>query len=333
MNRIKSSRTIICSVIFLILISAAFDINSGYCATVLKFSSHYQIGTPAEEGMAMWAKLVKERTSGRIEVQHFPASQLGNYKDMVEQCRIGSIQGATTNAGGLGLYLPEFSVLVCPFLFRDDEHYAKVVKGDIGKELSEKLAQTANLRPIAMNWYWGKRHITSNKAIYRPENLKGLKIRTPDSAIYVQAIKAMGATPTPMAITEVYSALQTGTIDGQENPIDNIKTYNLQEVQKYVCLSGHILELQINFLNEKFWKSLSNEDREIILKSMEEAENWQNAKLKDKEMNSLVWLQETGKMIVTVPDSDSFVKAANTVFPGEFGKDWGPLYQKIKDVK
>jgi tripartite ATP-independent transporter DctP family solute receptor len=328
----KAQRVCILGIIILIALGMV-PTNSAWAATVLKFSSHYQVGTPAEQGIALWAKLVKERTKGRVEIQHFPASQLGKYKDMVEMTRIGSVQGATTNAGGLGLLYPEFSVLVCPFLFRDSEHYAKVVKGPIGKALNEKLVKTTGLRALAMNWYWGLRHLTANKPIYRPENLQGMKIRTPDSVLYVQAIKAMGATPTPMDITEVYTSLKTGVIDGQENPPDNVKTYNLQEVQKYLVMTGHILELQINFVNERFWQSLSPGDRNIIAAAMIEAEDWQNATLMKKEQESLVWLQEVGGMIVTIPDREAFRTAASKFFPGQFQKDWGDTYKKIQDVR
>lgn len=312
---------------------ATMSNNPVWAATVLKFSSHFQVGSVADQGTALWVKLVKERTKGRVEVQHFPASQLGKSKDMVDMCRLGSVQGATINAGGMGLLYPEISVLSCPFLFRDLEHYTKVVKGPIGKELSEKMVKRTGLRPLTMNWYWGSRHITTNKPIYRPENLKGMKIRVPDSVLYVQIIRALGANPTAMDVIEVYTSLQTGLIDGQENPPDNIKNYKFNEVQKYLCLDGHILESEINFVNERFWQTLSPDDRKIVAATMLEAEDWQNATLMKQEQQSLVWLQEVGGMIVTIPDMEAFRMVASKAFPGQFAKDWGDTYKKIQEVR
>ena len=300
---------------------------------VMKFSSHYQVGTPAEKGVAKWAELVKERSKGRIEIQHFPASQLGKYNDMLEQTRMGTVQGAVNTAGGAGQFVPAMTVLNGPYLFRDMDHYKKVVYGPIGKELNETLAKKAGLRVLNMNWYWGYRHFTTKKPVYRPEDLKGLKIRVSNSPIYNHIIRALGATPTPMDISEVYTALQTGVVDGQENPPDNIKTYNFHEVQKYIILDGHILDYQFHFISEKFWKSLTEADRKLISTAALEAETWQNGQLLDRENKSLVWLQEKGGMTAIVPDRSAFQEAAAKAFPGAFKKDWGDYWEKIQALQ
>ena len=325
-----------CIAVFTVIAVGIWSLNADMARAetkILKFSSPHPVGTPSTNALNKWVQLVKERTQGRVEIQHFPANQLGKYNEMMEQCRMGSIQGAVNNVGGLGQYVPAFNILATPYLFSDINHYRRVVYGPIGQELSDKLIKVAGLRPLNMLWYWGMRHFTTNKPVYRPEHLKGLKIRAVNSPIYIQALKALGATATPLDITEVYTALQTGVIDGQENPADNIRSYNFQEVQKYLCLDGHIMDVFTNFVNERFWQTLTPKDREIITKSMREVEESQNLELMEKENKSLVWLQEVGRMTVTVPDRAAFREGVSKAFPGEFLKDWGNYWDRIQALK
>jgi tripartite ATP-independent transporter DctP family solute receptor len=322
----------IACVMMLLIVAFMISGNAWGKKIVLKFSSHFPVGSPADQAMTKWAELVKERSNGRIEVQHFGASQLGHYKDMVEQCRLGTIQGATTNPGGIAQLVPEFGILSAPYLFKDAGQYERVVRGPIGKELEEKLAKQANLRAIAMFWFWGLRHFTTNKPVFRPEDMKGMKIRVPNTPIHVEFIRALKATPTPMDITEVYTSLQTGVVDAQENPPDNTRSYNFHEVQKYLILDGHLLDYHVLFLNEKFWQSLTADDQKIIATSMREAEDWQNEVLGNKQNKSLVWLQEKGKMQVLVPDSAAFRDAALQHFPGPFKDKWGDTWKKINEM-
>ncbi|GAI05652.1 unnamed protein product, partial [marine sediment metagenome] len=178
-----------------------------------------------------FAELVKEKTNGEVEIQVFPSSQLGNQRDLIEGLIFGTLDLTLTSTAVLGNFLPKIAIFDLPFLFRDVKHAYKALDSigmEIGKELEPK-----GIKLLAF-FENGVRHLTNNvRPVRAPEDMKGLKIRVMEQKIYIEMMKALGANPTPMAFGELFTALQQGTVDGQENPVSHIWTKRFFEVQKY----------------------------------------------------------------------------------------------------
>ena len=213
-------------------------------------------------------------------------------------------------------------VVDLPFLFRDREHAYKVLDGPIGEGLLDAFS-VKQIKGLAF-WENGFRQITNNvRPIDKPEDLKGIKIRTMENKIHLAAFRAFGASPTPMAWSEVYTALQQGTIDGQENPIAIVYTSKLAEVQKYLALTGHFYSPALLLMSMKAYNSLPEDIRKIILDTALECATFERNLLRDDEAKQLEELKAKG-MQVTTPNKKPFQDAAAPVFKefeAQFGKE------------
>ena len=189
---------------------------------------------PYGQGADYFAKLVKERSNGEIEIQVFPSSQLGNQRDLVEGLVFGTVDMTLTGTAVLGNFVPEVAVFDLPFIFRDIPHAYKALD-TVGMDLC-KLGEKQGMITLAI-WENGVRHMTNNRQPIRtPEDMKGLKVRVMEQPVYIEMMKALGASPTPMAMSELYTALQKGVVDAQENPLAQIATKRFDEVQKYISV-------------------------------------------------------------------------------------------------
>jgi len=210
-----------------------------------------------QTGLKKFSELVGERTKGKVQVQIFPASQLGTEQELLEGVQLGTVHMFEGSAGSVGRFLPDLEAFAAPYVWRDVDHMMKTVRGPVGQGLAERLVKAKGMRALDFGWLFGNRYLTTkNKAINKPEDLKGMKIRVQPTAIYLETIKAMGANPTTMDFKEVYLGLQSGVIDGQENPPFVIYNNKFFEVQKYVMLTAHITQNQAIVLNEKFYQDL-----------------------------------------------------------------------------
>ena len=282
-----------------------------------------------QDGLARFAELVQERTGGAIEVQIFPASQLGTEQEILEGVQLGTIDMFEGSTGSVGRFLPELEALVHPFVWRDLDHLLAVTRGEIGQEMSEKLLASYGMRILDMGWLFGNRHLTTgNRPVREPADMAGLKIRVQPTTIYLETINAMGASPTPIDWREVYTALQTGVVDGQENPPGVILSANLFEVQRYLTLTGHMTQSQAVVISEDVWQSLTEEQRRVIQEAVIEAGDYQNALILDDEGRALEALRAAGMEIIE-PDRDAFRAATSEVYK-LFEDRWGKgLYERI----
>ena len=280
-----------------------------------------------------FAKLAMENSNGRIKVDIYPANQLGNAKQLCEGVMLGSIKMALTSPARVGLFQPEFSILECPYLFRDIQHLKNTLRGEIGKELAEKIEKNRGFKMMAMDWLYGTRHVTTKgKQIKKPEDLKGLLIRTPELPIYVETVRAMGATPAPVNFADLYMALKQGLVDGQENPVATIYTYKFYEAQKYLKLTSHMIRNVIVFTNAGWYNNLPEDIRTILENAMMEATKYNNHLIVNEETDYTEKLKAEGMEIVD-SDVDAFRKACSQVHK-KFEKDWGKgLFERIQAVK
>jgi tripartite ATP-independent transporter DctP family solute receptor len=300
---------------------------------VVKLGNVQEVGQTVNIGLKKFADLVSERTKGQIQVQIFPASQLGTEQEILEGVQLGTVHMFEGSTGSVGRFLPDLEAFAAPYIWRDVDHMLKAVRGPVGQGLAERLVKAKGMRVLDFGWLFGNRYLTTKtKPIFKPEDLKGMKIRVQPTAIYLDTIRAMGANPTPMDWKEVYMGLQTGVIDGQENPPVVLFNAKLYEVQKYVMLTAHITQNQAIVINEKFYQSLSPEFRTILTESAQEAGTFQNDLVLKSEKEYLDKLKEQGMTIIQ-PDVKAFREATKDVYK-KFAEKWEPgLYEKIQAVK
>jgi tripartite ATP-independent transporter DctP family solute receptor len=300
---------------------------------VIKLGNVQATADIVQTGLKRFADLVAERTKGQLQVQIFPASQLGTEQELLEGVQLGTIHMFEGSSGSVGRFLPDLEAFAAPFVWRDVDHMLKTVRGPVGQGLAERLVKAKGMRVLDFGWLFGNRFLTTKtKAISKPEDLKGMKIRVQPTAIYLETIKAMGANPTTMDFKEVYLGLQSGVIDGQENPPFVIFNNKFFEVQKYVMLTAHITQNQAMVINEKFYQGLSPEFRKILTDAAHEAGNFQNDLVLKSEKEYLDKLKEKGMTIVQ-PDVKAFREATKDVYK-KVSEKWEPgLYERIQAVK
>jgi tripartite ATP-independent transporter DctP family solute receptor len=280
---------------------------------VLKLGNVQAPGMAVQTGLKRMADLVRERTNGEIDIQVFPAAQLGSEQEILEGVALGSIHMFEGSAGSLGRFLPQIEAFACPFLWKSPQEMVKVARSPIGDELSKELVAKRGMRILDQGWIFGIRQLTTTKTpVHTPADLKGLKVRVQPDAIYLATVKAMGAAPTPIAASEVYTALQTGVADGQENPMSNIRQRKLQEVQKELMLTGHITQNQVIVINEAVYQKMTPAQRDIVAKAAHEAGDAQNEMVLKSDADDLAFLKSAG-MHVVEPDVAAFRKATADV--------------------
>lgn len=273
-------------------------------------------------GARKYAELVAQRTGNKVKIDVYPATQLGSERDLVEGLQLGTVDLVVTSTGPVGGFVPKMFVVDLPFLFRDREHAYKVLDGPIGKGLLDAFS-AKGIKGLAF-WENGFRQITNNvRPIEKPENLKGIKIRTMENKIHLASFRAWGASPTPMAWGEVYTALQQKTIDAQENPIAIIYTAKIYEVQKYLALTGHFYSPSPLLMGDKAFKGLPQDIQKVMLDTAVECATFERNLLRDEEAKQLAELKAK-RMQVTTPNKKPFQDAAASVykeFESQFGKD------------
>ena len=292
------------------------------------------------KGSVKFAELMKERTGGGVTVHVFPANQLGSEKDMLEQVRNGVIHISLTGPSMLAQFKGwgPIGVLSMPYVLKgstEDELNPKLIKlarGPLMADLNEQAAKESGIRILDMGWWYGERHLTSKtKQVVKPEDVKGLKIRTMDSPVAKAALASLGAATTPMAVSELYTALQLGVVEGQENPLNTIYSHKFYEVQKYVALTGHMAMNLILVTNEKFFQGLSPELREIFVKSMRDAGDFQSDIQIGMNKKNMQDLKDKG-MVITAVNKAEFAertKDAWKEFEPMFGKGF---YEKVVEA-
>jgi tripartite ATP-independent transporter DctP family solute receptor len=289
---------------------------------VLKLGHAVAPEHPYHLGAVRYSDLVAQRTKNKVKIEVYPSTQLGNERDMVEGLQLGTIDLVVTSTGPLGGFVPRMFVVDLPFLFRDREHAYKVLDGPIGRELLDAFS-AKGIKGLAF-WENGFRQITNSvRPIEKPEDLRGIKIRTMENKVHLSAFKAFGASPTPMAWSEVYTALQQKTIDAQENPIAIIYFQKIYEVQKYLALTGHFYSPTPLLMSLKAFNNLPKNIQKIMLNTAMECATFERNSLRDNEAKQLAEIKAKG-MQMTLPNKKPFQDAAAPVykeFESQFGKE------------
>ncbi|GIX24184.1 MULTISPECIES: TRAP transporter substrate-binding protein [Caldimonas] len=300
--------------------------------TVLKIGyatspqSHYGVGS------TVFCEEIEKGTQGRYKCQQFPNSALGGEREQIEAVQLGTQDLVNTSTGPLGNFVPEVKIVDIPFLFRDYDHARKVLDGPIGQDLLKKMAAKGL---IGLAWTEnGFRHMTNNKRpIVHASDAAGLKMRTMENKVHMDGYKTFGILPTPMPFPELFTALQQGTVDGQENPIPVILSSKFSQVQKHLSLTGHVYSPAVLILSPAVWNKLSEADKKVFVEAAKKGAAAQRKKVNDDENQGIAQLKAEGMQVVEKVDGDSFRKAvapAYAQFAKEFGADRIAAIQAVK---
>jgi C4-dicarboxylate-binding protein DctP len=293
---------------------------------VIKFSHVVAVDTPKGKGAEYFKKLAEERTKGRVKVEVFPNSQLYKDGEEMEALQLGSVQILAPSVAKFGpLGVREFEAFDLPYIFDNFAEMHKVTEGPVGKQLFQKL----EAKGIVGLAYWdnGFKEMSANKALKLPTDVKGLKMRIQSSNVLEAQMRALGAIPQKMAFSEVYQALQTGVVDGTENPVSNFYTQKMHEVQKYMTMTDHgVIEYAV-IVNKKFWDGLPADIRTTLTTAMADATKYANEIAKKENDDALEAVKKSGKtQIITLsPEEKAAWKKAlvpvHREMEGRIGKD------------
>lgn len=286
---------------------------------------HYQ------EVLTKFAEDVKEKSDGKLIISVFPSDQLGNQMESTEGTMLGTHDMVLTSDMVLSNWVPEVGILNLPFLFRDNDHIKMFLESDAAKELSDLIENSGAL--CLSYWDNGFRHVTnSKKPIEKVEDLSGLKIRVPEGEVYLKTFTALGATPTVISFGELYSALQLGTVDGQENPVAHVVTQKFYEVQKYISKTGHIHSLSPLLINKAKFESLPEEYRDILMESAKEYAIVHIDRVEELETEQWKEVEEAG-MLINEVDKAPFIEAVSSVYDDARAKFGDNIIDGIINLK
>jgi len=275
-------------------------------------------------------QLVSEQTDGAVTIEIYPNASLGDERTLLEGMQIGTVDMGVITNGPVANFVDEFSVFELPFLFPSSEAAYSVLDGKIGQEILGKL-QEVNLKGLAYAER-GFRNITNSEhAINVPADLEGLTLRVIQNEVYVDTFRELGANAVPMAWTEALTALQQGTIDGQENPVNAIYAFNLAETQNYLTMTRHIYAPAIFIMSLPTWNGLQEELQEIVLDAAKEASSYAREQNSVMEAEQLDALREAGMQINDNPDIEAFQAAVAPIYE-KYGEQFGDYLPRIQEA-
>ncbi|MEX0759120.1 MAG: TRAP transporter substrate-binding protein [Tistlia sp.] len=294
-------------------------------------SETVRIATTAPAGGAdyiaveRFSERLSEQTDGAVEVKIFPSSQLGTYKEVLEQIRAGAVEGLYESMGVIGPWHPLAGLEAVAYLYKSEKHFFDVWRSDLGEDLLDAVAEESGFRVVGPA-FRGFRQMTVNSKVEKVEDLDGMKIRAPAIPAYVTAWEALGARPTPIAFEEVYTAIQQGVVEGQENPIVVIYDHHFDEVCEYLILTNHMAETMGFIFNEEWYGEQSEEIREAIRTAARTSSDWYREFTRESETKMLDELEAKG-MEVIEPDLSGFMARAATA---EIDPAIAPWVEKIR---
>jgi tripartite ATP-independent transporter DctP family solute receptor len=287
---------------------AAAVVSPASAQTKLKWAHVYEIAEPYHTEALWAADEIKKRTNGKYEIQVFPASQLGNENQINEGLGLGTVDIIYTGVSFAGSIYKPIAITGAPFMLRDFEHWKAYRDSSLFAEIAKGYDDKTKHKVSALTYY-GQRHVTANKMITKPEDMKGMKLRVPPAPLFLMFTKSVGANATPIAFAEVYLALQQGTVDGQENPLPTIMAKKFYEVQSHIILTGHITECLATIMGSHVWSKLTPDEQTIFQDVLKQAAAKATDKIRASELVLADEFKKLGKTVVA-PDREAFRKAA-----------------------
>jgi TRAP-type transport system periplasmic protein len=315
-------------------IAAGFLASGGAALAQTNMRISISVAQNSHQGVAIdaFAREVEKRTAGRYKIQPFYSGALGGERESIEAVQLGTQELTFSSTGPVPNFVPDARILDIPFLFRDKAHARMVLDGPIGQEMLGKF-EPKGFKALA----WGEngvRHMTNSKrSVVAPDDLKGLKMRTMENPVHIAAYKGFGIVPTPMAFPEVFTALQQGTVDGQENPLSVIMAAKFDQVQKHLSLTGHVYSPAIFLMSKGAFDKLSAADKTAFLEAAKEGAKVGRARVDEDDSKGVAELRSKGMTVVESLDKSKFVAQlapVNAEFEKQFGK---ANIDRIRNVK
>lgn len=317
------------------LAAAALGTSVGASAAdtlVMKAADVHPAGYPNVVAIEHMGQKIEAATKGRIKFQMFPGSVLGGEKEMIEQTQVGAIQILRTSLGPIGPVVPEVNVFNMPFVFRNEAHMRAVIDGPIGQEMLDKItASSAKL--VGLGWMdGGSRSLYTKRPVRKPEDLKGMKVRMMGNPLFVDTMNAMGGNGISMGYGEVFTALQTGVVDGAENNAPSFYTaHHYQTGAKYYTQTNHLIIPEIFVMSKITWDKLSKDDQALFRKYAREAQLEQRALWDKSVAEYTAKLKAEGVEFITI-DNKAFYDATAPV-RAKYGAQFHDLIKRIEAVK
>ncbi len=318
------------------LLVTAFDSGIAQAGqpVVIKIAHVSQEGVPIDRWARKFGEELEKKSGGELVVEVYPFSSLGNNRELLEMLQLGGLEAAISSVAFLGGFTNSTKLLDLPYLFSTNREAEAVLDGEVGQAIFAQLEDSGfkGLAWLATGW----RHVTANKEIHTPADMKGLKIRVMDNPLHIAHFNAIGSSAIPMAFSEVFTALQQGTIDCQENPYANIQGNRLNEVQKYIIKTGHIYDTSPLLYSKALWDQLSEKHRNLITETIAETLPWERMISDQDEMTVEKTFKANGVNVVVELKPEErilFRKGAQAVYD-RFGGDIGAdLIRKVEEIK
>jgi len=317
-----------------LLLYAATTVNAAYTGEgqknlVLKSGSEGPPNELGTQGAVRFAELMKQRTNGKIQITHYPDSQLGKWQQMLESVKTGSLAIVYTPAGGS----EDFYIMLYPYVFRDSDHAAKILQGSIREEWAKRHMEKTGIY-IFGGLNAGFQHCIFAKAPVRtPADMKGMKFRVPQDKIFVETFQALGARPTPIPLGELYLALRQGVADGAAGLLDVFINFNMYDVAKYLVLTGHMFQPLWAHMNDQLWQSLTPETKKVWLDTWKEVAAWAEKEGKDREAKNIALWKSKGGVVIE-PDVKAFRESTKDVWKKLVTRpEEKETYEKIQAVQ
>ncbi|MCB8889602.1 TRAP transporter substrate-binding protein [Vreelandella malpeensis] len=272
---------------------------------------------------------VEANSDGRIEVRLYPSEQLGSEMDVINSIQLGTAD-MTITGESLQNWAPKAAMMAVPYAFRDSEHLKAAVDGEIGRDIEEQIVERTNLVPLA--WFErGPRELTSNRPIRTPEDLDGLRLRVPNVPLFVDVWQALGARPTPMAFSEVFTALQQNTLEGQENPLSLIESASFNEVQDYVNMTGHVRSWIYVVIGRNQLENMPDELQDVVREAAQTMQSYEAELFVEDQTRLEEALAERGMEFIEV-DVDAFAEQARPAVVEALTPEQRELFDAIQDL-
>ena len=304
-----------------------------WAQTKLRWAHVYEITEPYHTEALWAASEIRKRTNGRFDITVFPASQLGNENQLNEALGFGAIDIIYVGINFVAATYPPLGISGAPFMLRDLDHWKAYRDSKLFSELVQGYDEKTRHKITALTYY-GQRHVTANRRISKPEDMQGMKLRVPPAPLFLMFTKSVGADATPIAFSDVYTALQQGLVDGQENPLPTIMAKKFYEVQSHIVLTGHITESMVTVIGSHVWNKLTPDDQKVFVETLKEAASKATESI---EASERILAGEFRKLGVTVvePDREAFRKAAIPLHnDASVGAGWTKVqYDELQALK
>jgi tripartite ATP-independent transporter DctP family solute receptor len=308
---------------------AALLTTGAAAQTVLRFGHANSPGEIAHDLYKEFADNVTRKSGGQLTVRVFPSEQLGKEVDLLQQLKSGALDISSPSMPTLNSMVPAFEMPSAPFLWRDWKEAETVIRGPAMEPIWNELRDRHNIVPLTKIWYWGWRNFTfGTKEVRKPEDMAGLKVRVPESPIWVEMVRGFGAAPTPIPFGEVYTALQQKTVDGQENPIPTIFSRKFYEVQGVLSMSRHMLQNNTILINKNSMEKLKPELQKLLIDEAAAASAKNSEMQQAREVSMLEDIRKSGRIkIIDNPDRDAFAARMTPVY-ARLEARWGSEHWK-----